>query len=59
MFNNQLKNIKKNLWLGEKTHLKKKDLNRVLPGRPGHESTRFCRVFAYPDPLSYLDQSSH
>ena len=41
MVNNQLKNIKKEGSLARrKTHLKKKDLNQVLPGRPGHSSTR-------------------
>ena len=37
MVNNQLKLIKKRgFWLEEKTHLKKKCLNQVLPGCPGH-----------------------
>jgi hypothetical protein len=35
-------------WLRETTHLKNKSgLNRVLSGRLGHESTKFCRVFTH------------
>ena len=61
MVNNQLKIYKKRgLWQGEKTHLKKKtSLNRVLSGRLGHRSTRFCRVFVHPDILPYTDCSNY
>ena len=63
MINNQLKIYKKkSLLLGEKTHLKKKkkgDLNRVLPGRPSHELTKFCWVFALLGCLPYSDQSNY
>ena len=62
MVNNQLKIYKKKSFLlEEKTHLKKKkgDLNRVLPGRPSHELTKFCWVFALLGFLPYSDQSNY
>jgi hypothetical protein len=42
-----------------KNTFEKKSLNWVLLGQPGHGSTRFCQVFAYPDLLFYSNQSSH
>jgi hypothetical protein len=50
-------------WLEEKTHLKKKGLNQVLPGCPGHGSTwsvnRVLPDFIYPSFLAYPNWSSH
>ena len=64
MVNNQLKIYikkgslvrKKNTFEREKN---KPGLNWVLPGHPGHGSTRFHLIFVYPSLLSYLNRSNH
>ena len=59
MVNNQLKNIKKEGWARRKNTFEKKDLCQVLPGLPGHRSTRFDYFFALASLLPYMDRSSH